>query len=238
MPNQYFDKVKLLDGSYAEVCDSVARSATQGGTYFLGITTTSLTDGASTNPITISGGSVVAVNGNVVAFGNKEFVYAAMDSKWHELGDVTNLGALALLDSASTVYTPAGSVSKPTIDVTPTTKTIKEFNGAGSVTAGTANVPTAVSVTAGTANVPTAVTLPTLTTTLNGTTLELSWTDGSVTAGTANVPTAVSVTAGTANVPTAVTLPTSKNTTVMTGASAELHDAPTFTGTQATITVS
>ena len=273
----YFDKVKLLDGTYAEVCDSTARAAIQGGTYFLGVTTTELTDGATTNPITIAGESVTAVNGNVVAYGNKEFVFASVDSKWHELGDLTNLGALALKDSASGTYTPAGSVSKPDVDVTPTTATIAEFATAGSVTAGTANtptavsvtagtanVPTAVSVTAGTANVPTAVTLPTLTTTMNGTTLELGWTAGSVTAGTAgtptsvsvtdgtagtptavsvtagtaSVPTAVSVTPGVAGVPTAVTLPTSKNTSVVTAVAAELHEAPEFTGSQATITVS
>ena len=264
MANAYFDKVKLLDGSYAEVCDSVARAAIQGGTYFLGVTTTALTDGASTNPIVIGGNNVTAVNGNVAAYGNKEFVFAAADSKWHELGDLTNLGALALKDEATGTYTPEGTVSKPDIDVTPTSATIAEFATAGSVTAGTANVPTvvrvtagtadvptAVDVTAGTANVPTAVTLPTLTTTLNGTTLELGWTAGSVTPGTAGTPTAVTVTdgvagtptvvsvaPGVAGTPTAVTLPTSKNTSVVTGVTAELHETPSFTGTQATITVS
>ena len=250
MANAYFDKVKLLDGSYAEVCDSVARAAISGGTYFLGVTTTELTDGATTNPITIAGESVTATNGNVVAYGNKEFVYAAADSKWHELGDLTNLGDLALKDSASGLYTPAGTVSKPDVDVTPTAVSITEFATAGSVVAGQANVPTAVSVTAGQANtptvvsvtagqanVPTAVTLPVLTTTLNGTTLELGWSAGSVTAGSAGTPTVVSVTAGQAGTPTSVTLPTTKETSVLTAVAAELHEAPTFSGTQATITV-
>lgn len=264
MAGAYFTKVKLLDGSYAEVCDMVARSAITGGTYFLGITSTALTDGSSTNPITISDESVMAENGNVVAYGNKEFVWSASDSQWHELGDLTNLGSLALKDTADGSYTPAGTVSKPDIDVTVTPVTISEFATAGSVTAGTANVPTAVSVTAGTANVPTAVsvtagtanvptavTLPTLATTMNGTTLEFAWTAGSVTAGTAGTPTAVSVTAGTAGTPTtvsvtpgtagtptAVTLPTSKSTSVASTVAAELHEAPTFNGTQTTITVS
>ena len=251
MAGAYFTKVKLLDGSYAEVCDTVARSAITGGTYFLGITSTALTDGSSTNPITISDESVMAENGNVVAYGNKEFVWANSDEQWHELGDLSNLGDLALKDSASGSYTPAGTVSKPDIDVTVTPVSISEFATAGSVTAGTANVPTAVSVTAGTANVPTAVTLPTLTTTVNGTTLEFGWTAGSVTAGTAGTPTAVSVTAGTAGTPTAVsvtpgtagtptavTLPTSKSTSVASTVAAELHATPTFSGTQATITVS
>ena len=264
MPSQIFDKVKLLDGSYADVCDSTARAAIQGGTYFLGVTTTALSDGATTNPIMIASVSTTAVNGNVVAYGNKEFVWASADTSWHELGDLTNLGDLALKDTASGSYTPEGSISKPDIDVTPTTVNVAEFATAGSVTAGTANVPTAVSVTpgsanvptavsvtAGTANVPTAVTLPTLSTTLNGTTLELAWTTGSVTAGTActptavtvtdgtaGTPTAVSVTPGTAGTPTTVTLPTSKNTAVVTGVTAALHENPAFTGTAATITVS
>ncbi len=288
MPDpRYFDKVKLLDGTYAEVCDSVARAAIAGGTHFIGVTSTALTDGATTNPITIGEDSVTAVNGDIVVSGNKEFIFATADNKWHELGDTTGLGALALKDSVSATYTPAGTVSKPDVDVTPTTASIAEFATAGSVTAGTANTPTAVSVTAGTANTPTvvsvtngtadvptevdvtpgtantptSVTLPTLATTLNGTTLELSWTTGSVTPGVACVPTsvsvtpgvagtptavsvtpgvagtptAVSVTPGVAGVPTQVTLPTSKNTSVVTGVAAELHETPAFTGTQATI---
>ena len=200
----YFDKVKLLDGSYAEVCDSVARQAIAGGTHFIGVTTTAITDGSTTNPITIGEQSVTAVNGDIVINGNKEFIFATIDSKWHEMGDITGLGALALKDSVSATYTPAGTVSKPDITVTPTAATIAEFATAGSVTNGSANVPTVVAVTN----------------------------------GTADVPTAVSVTAGTANVPTAVTLPTSKNTSVVTAVAAELHEAPTFSGTQGTVTVS
>lgn len=84
----YFDKVLLIDGSYAEVCDSVARAAIQGGTYFLGVTTTELSDGAATNPIYINNEEITAKNGDMVIYGNKEFVYAEIDSAWHELGDI------------------------------------------------------------------------------------------------------------------------------------------------------
>lgn len=288
MPDpKYFSKVKLLDGTVAEVYDEVARQAIAGGTHFIGVTTTAISDGSSTNPITIGEDSVTAKNGDIVVYGNKEFIFASNDSKWHELGDTTGLGALALKDSVSATYTPAGTVSKPDITVTPTSATVKEIDTAGSVVAGTANVPTAVAVTNGTANVPTvvqvtagtadvptevsvtpgsanvptAVTLPTLATTLNGTTLELSWTAGSVipgtagtptavsvtdgvagtptvvnvTPGTAGTPTAVNVTPGTAGTPTTVTLPTTKNTSVLTAVAAELAAAPEFSGTQATI---
>lgn len=286
----YFSRVKLLDGSYAEVKDAVARAAIGGATHFIGVTTTALTDGMTISSVLIGGVSKTLENGDLMLYGSKEFIFSSADGKVHELGDTTGLKALAYKDEASGSYTPAGEVSKPDIDVTPTTATIKEIDQAGSVTAGTANVPTAVNVTAGTANVPTvvqvtagtagtptevdvtpgtanvptAVTLPVLTTTLSGETLELGWSAGSVTAGTACVPTAVAVTDGVADVPTvvsvtpgtagtptavavtpgvagtptAVTLPTTKNTSVVTDVDAELHEAPAFTGTAATITVS
>ena len=258
----YFSKVKLLDGTVAEVYDEVAREAIKGGTHFLGVTSTTISDGSSTNPITIGGESVTAVNGDIVVSGNKEFIFASYDSKWHELGDTTGLGALALKDSVSAVYTPAGTVSKPDITVTPTavgikeisadgsvtTGTVKEISAEGSVTSGTikeiladgsvtngtikefsadGSVTTGTvkelsadgSVVAGTANTPTAVTLPVLTTTLNGTTLELSWSAGSVVAGTAGTPTAVTLpTFKDTSVVTAATMPTSKETSVVTAA--------------------
>lgn len=84
----YFDRMQLIDGSYAEVCDSVARAAIANGKYFLGATTTELTDGSATNPIMIAGESVTAANGNVVVYGRREFVFATADNKWHELGFV------------------------------------------------------------------------------------------------------------------------------------------------------
>lgn len=52
---------------------------------FLGTTTTAISDGSTTNPITISGSSVKATSGNVVLYGSKEFVWTG--SLWEELGD-------------------------------------------------------------------------------------------------------------------------------------------------------
>ena len=69
---------------------------------FLGTTTTVISDGSTTNPITISGSSVKATSGNVVLYGSKEFVWTG--SLWEELGDegshalksvtITGIGAL------------------------------------------------------------------------------------------------------------------------------------------------
>lgn len=53
-----------------------------------GVTTTSLTDGATTNPIVINGSNHNAASGCVVFYGNKEFVFDG--TTWKELGDGSN----------------------------------------------------------------------------------------------------------------------------------------------------
>lgn len=218
----------MPDGNIIELKDKVAREAVAGGTHFLGVTTTEITDGSSTSSITIDGETVAAANGDIVVYGNKEFIWATVDTKWHELGDVTNLGALALKDSASGSYTPAGSVdatftgdsisytpagsiSAPGITVTESSISIAEFDDAGSVTAGSA--------------ASASCTMPTLVFTPDAATenLSISWTDGSF--------------SFTANTPTSVTLPTSKQTTVLNGATAALDAAPEFTGAAASLAV-
>lgn len=233
----------MPDGNILELKDKVAREAIQGGSHFLGVTETEIADGSTTTSLTIGEDSVTVANGDIVVYGIKEFIYASADSKWHELGDVSMLGALAVKDSASGSYTPEGSVSATfsgaTISYTPAgsaTFSGSALSSSGSYTpAGTVSKPSvtvtessisikefdnAGSVTSGSAA---ACTLPTLTFTPdNNENLTISWTAGSFTA----------------NTPTAVTLPTSKETSVLNGASAELAAAPTFSGTEATISVS
>ena len=46
-----------------------------GATKWLGVTTTELTDGASTNPITINGASVTAEDGDIVQYGTDTFTF-------------------------------------------------------------------------------------------------------------------------------------------------------------------
>lgn len=76
--------------------------------YWLGVTTTALTDGATTNPVTVNGESVEARVGAVAQYGSREFAWNG--SAWQEFG-VGDLGSLAFKNSASGSYTPAGSVS-------------------------------------------------------------------------------------------------------------------------------
>ena len=186
-------KITLPSGSIYNFKDAQARSdiadiqrAITGGLTFLGETTTVITDGATINPITIDGESVTAKSGDITVYGQKEFLFDG--TKWMEMGDLSLIGDLGWKDSASGSYTPAGSVSAPTISVAT----------AGSTT--TVNSITAVG------------TLPSMTATVSNENLTLTWDAGS--------------------------LPTKgDNTTVKTGDAAYQASTPTFSGTQATITV-
>lgn len=97
-------KITLPSGNTYDIKDQGARdliASLQGGSYFLGKSTTALTDGATTNPIQIDGvtGTTTAVNGNVAVYGNAEFVFNG--TKWIEFGDLSTLGSLAYKDSVS-----------------------------------------------------------------------------------------------------------------------------------------
>lgn len=101
----------IYNGNQYMVKDAAAReriAALEGGSYFIGVTTTALADQSTTNPITIDGESVTATNGNIAIYGQKEFIFDG--TKWIEFGDLSTLGALAYKNNASGNYTPAGSV--------------------------------------------------------------------------------------------------------------------------------
>lgn len=61
----------------------------QSAIHVKGVTTTALTDGCDTNPITINGESYTAVDGDLVAYQNKEFLFNG--TIWQELGDVSEV---------------------------------------------------------------------------------------------------------------------------------------------------
>lgn len=180
---------------------------------YLGVTTTALTDGANTNPVVINGESVTAKKGEIVNYGSKEFIFNG--TVWQEFGDMSALKALAFKDSASGTYTPAGSVSlsntNKTAAVSPASSGTATYTPAGTVAAPTISVKTAGATT--TVNSITNVgTLPTFT----GTTYSVA---------------SETLTIG-AEVFNAGTLPTKgANTTVKTGDAAYEATAPAFTGT-------
>ena len=121
-------KITMPSGNTYDLKDAWARQQIAGlsnVTRYIGVTTTALTDGASTNPITINGESVTAVTGDMTIYTsgsgasavNKEFLFDG--SVWQELGsiDFSNLGDLAYKDTASGSFTPSGSMTDPTISV-------------------------------------------------------------------------------------------------------------------------
>lgn len=97
-------KIRVPSGGTYNIKDATARdaiAALEGGQYFLGLTTTALTNGATTNPIQIDGqtGTTTATRGNIAVYGNAEFIWDG--AKWVEFGDLSNLGALAYKSSVS-----------------------------------------------------------------------------------------------------------------------------------------
>lgn len=104
-----------------DIKDAYARERLEGlasALYWIGVTTTVLTDGATTNPISVGGNDVTASAGAVAQYNTIEFVWNG--TAWQELGR-GDLGSLAFKNSASGTYTPAGTVSVTEGDDTTTT---------------------------------------------------------------------------------------------------------------------
>ena len=117
-------KITLPSGTTYDIKDAKARELinTLGSpTSYLGVTTTAITDGATTSPITIGDKSITPKAGDIVAYGSSEFVWSDTESKWREFGSTGSLKALAFKDSASAAYTPAGTISQPTFTGTKAT---------------------------------------------------------------------------------------------------------------------
>ena len=131
-------KIKVGSTSY-DIKDADARSrieALESYSDFLGVTTTQLVDGVTTSPvITINGDSVTAEKGNIAIYGSAEFIYDG--TVWQEFGDLSALqnllGDLAYEDTAEGSFTPAGTVSRPTVSVTPTTANVTGVLNAGTL---------------------------------------------------------------------------------------------------------
>lgn len=96
--------------------------------HWLGVTTTVLTDGDTTNPITINNESVTAGVGDIASYNGTEFAWNG--SAWQMFGP-GNLGTLAYKNSASGNYTPAGTISVD--NGTDSTDTIHGMNAVGTL---------------------------------------------------------------------------------------------------------
>lgn len=103
--------VKYMTTTDSEI--AAIKSALTGAMHYIGVTTTALSNGATTNPIVIDGKSVTAKSGDIAIYNSLEFVFSDTDNKWHEFGSTGSLKALAFKDTASGKVTPTGTVSKP-----------------------------------------------------------------------------------------------------------------------------
>lgn len=133
MSKQYLDSFKLPSGNKYYLKDTEAReaiAALEGGSYFLGVTTTALEDQATTNPIVIDGESVTAKNGNIAIYGSAEFIFNG--TKWIEFGDLSALGALAYKDSVSLSKGSGDNVLGEGTTFTNGTSEVSFASGAGS----------------------------------------------------------------------------------------------------------
>lgn len=200
-------------GAEKRISDAeLAISKLSNATHWLGVTTTTLTDGATTNPITINGQSVTAVSGDIVQDSNgQEYIFSG--TAWQELGSsVGTLKAFAYADTGSVTITPAGTNASSSV------------SGTCSVTPSGSVSGTAVSLSSGTVGSVTNVgSMPTFT--VENEVL-------SITAGA--VPSISSVTVATGV--SSVTDPTFTGT-ASSGTISGTAAAQTFSGTQATHTV-
>lgn len=263
MPN--IKQITLPSGTTYDIVDAGARELIEGlsgYTSYIGVTTTALTDGSTTNPIKINGANVTATTGCIVNYQAKEFIWNG--SAWQEFGDMSGLKALAYKDSASGSYKPEGTVSKPTFTGDSSSVTVSvAANTTGNYTpSGTVSQPsfTGSELTLiGTATADGTVSVSTATTS-NKTATVSKATSGTATytpEGTVAAPTiTVTPTTATMNSITGVgtlpeftatvsnevltlgfsqgTLPTQgSNTTVVTGIESATATAPKFTGTGA-----
>lgn len=203
---------------------------------FIGVTSTTLTDGATTNPIVVGGENKTAVKGSIAINGSKEFIFDG--TKWAEFGDFTTLkdqlGEMAYVDTADVEVTyskATGVTGKPSVttgnlELTGTFRPSGNISSAAPASGATGNytpagtlssssvtvVPKTENITvvdnAGTA--PSITTAPKFTASVQNKVLTLGWTDLAFNPGT-------------------VTSTATKS--VMTGVTSATAAAQTFTGT-------
>ena len=118
MPAVYLSKLTLpinVEGTITNVeytiKDAEARQMIEDlghALYWMGVTTTEMSDGLTTADVVIGGETVTPNIGGLVSYSGSEFVWNG--SAWQELGK-NNFGALAFKSSASGSYTPAGTIT-------------------------------------------------------------------------------------------------------------------------------
>lgn len=141
----WISKVTLPSGNTYYLKDEGARElieALSSSTSFLGITTTPLYDQAATSEILVDGATKTPANGSVAIYGKREFIYIKTGEntgKWSEFGSLELVDITTTTDNFLRNVT-VGSVTQPTVTVTPsTTKLSATASGTAVGADGTAN---------------------------------------------------------------------------------------------------
>lgn len=118
MNKKYLSKLTFGSQTY-DLKDAEARgliadiqSSITGAMHYLGASSTAIADGDATGPWTIDGaiyiasgtpaeGQVLLKAGDVVTYGELEFIWGGATPKWHEYGSTGSLKALAFKDNAT-----------------------------------------------------------------------------------------------------------------------------------------
>lgn len=207
-----------------------AIAALSNATHWLGITTTALTDGSTTNPVTINSKSVTAVSGDIVQYSDKEFIFNG--TAWQQFGEsIGVLKAFAYVDEGEVTIQPAGTNAASSVSFgTPSSDTfVKSYPGSTKKLATTSITPVGEAGTA-----------PSWSATVTDGVMTFSWSAGTTpyTAGTA-------VTVATGSVASSddhgsdvmVGLGNATTAYAVTAMPTATAAAQTFTGTSATHTV-
>lgn len=112
--NHFADNVRHItatERSYWNNSINTLKQQIAGVMHYRGITTTPLTDGSKDTVVVINNANYTPKDGDVVIY--QDISYAYGSGVWDEIGSAAPLKALAYKDSASAVYTPKGTVSKP-----------------------------------------------------------------------------------------------------------------------------
>lgn len=103
------DRISMITALFSRAL--VLKSIGGDSLKYIGVTTTALTDGATTNPITIDGDTVTATNGNVALYSGDAFVFngtiwqasSAISQIFTEIGDLSDLDTEVKTDLVSAI---------------------------------------------------------------------------------------------------------------------------------------
>ena len=79
---------QIATTAFVKTAVDSATAGLAGAMHYIGVTTTTITDGSTTSTISINSENITAATGDVVIYGSKEFVFNG--TSWAELGDPSN----------------------------------------------------------------------------------------------------------------------------------------------------